>query len=132
MDPDAVNAIPESWRSDIASSGEMLAEVADTHRVTTYAVGSPPTGCVATTWDTGAGQLVITVTDVTETECRLVPSTGRAIAQPLGNVRIFGADSAGICDDQLYSVASSLRVISPIGTNTIVHAVPLDDVEGES
>ena len=131
-DPDAVNAIPESWRNDIASSGEMLAEVADTHRVTTYAIGSPPTGCAGTTWNTGAGQLVITVTDVVETECRLVPSTGRATAQPLGNVRIFGADSVGICDDQLYSVASSLRVISPIGTNTIVHAVPLDDVEGES
>jgi hypothetical protein len=132
VDPDAVEAIPEAWRDDIALTGEMLAEVEDRRRVVTYTIGTPATTCAGSTWDTGAGELVITVTDAVETECRLVPSTGRAIALPLGAVRIFGADNVGQCDAALFSAAGTLRVITPIGTNTLVHNVPLEEPEAET
>jgi hypothetical protein len=132
IDTDAVEAIPETWRDDIALTGEMLAEVEDRRRVVTYTIGTPATTCAGSTWDTGAGELVITVTDAVETECRLVPSTGRAIALPLGAVRIFGADNVGQCDAALFSAAGTLRVITPIGTNTLVHNVPLEEPGAES
>lgn len=129
IDPDAELAIPEAWRDDIDLTGEMLAEVEDRVLVTTYRIDTPATTCAGSTWATGAGSLVITVEDVVETDCRLVPSTGRAIAEPLGTVRIFGADNVGQCDAALFSVGRTLRVISPIGTNTLIHRVPLEDPE---
>ena len=128
VDPDALNALPESWRDQISTDGEMLAIVEDTRRVTTWTVTASPTNCDGATWNTGAGSWEITVTETPLETCRLVPSTGRAVAEDLGQVAIFGSKTSGgslQCDGATYSAGRTLRNITPVDTGALILTVPL-------
>ena len=113
----------------VVEPGEMLAIVEDRRRVTTWTVTASPTNCDGATWNTGAGSWEIMVTETPVETCRLVPSTGRAVAEDLGNVSIFGAKTSGgslQCDAANYSVGRTLRNITPVDTGALILTVPLE------
>ena len=82
-----------------------------------------PTNCDGATWNTGAGSWEITVTETPVETCRLVASTGRAVAEDLGNVSIFGAKTSGgsgQCDGATYSFGTESTDNTVLGHGDIM------------
>lgn len=132
VDPDALNAIPETWADQFEASGEMLfsvTETRDTYRHTVVAAGSGTDCGGSDAYETGSGTqwLVEQVHTVDET-CEILPMNGTVELPELGTVTVYaGSGGSSICTDDV--VAS--RVIAPVTEDAFILNVELVDFDGE-
>jgi hypothetical protein len=133
VDPDAVHAMPESWQSMIQTNGEMLALVTTQKgRLLDSLTGAGTTCNGVFYWNVGGSHVTYDTGVVTETKCRLLPSSGRVHVDGLGSVRFVGASGSPICVDLDVSSITNLRSITPIQTDALILTVPLTDPPDET
>lgn len=128
VDPDAIYAVPSSWRDQLNTAGRLLATLTTTVTRVRAAVGSPtPSTCNGNTIWIATGGGVEWVADSTEeTSCDFWPATGRISAPPLGVVTLPGGNGTPICNG---IVSTSFKVLNPIPTDAIIFRVPIIDPE---
>jgi hypothetical protein len=122
-DPDAIYAIPEAWRSQLATDAAALlvtTTVIQTTSRTELPTTAGATMCGARYWPTGTGYLDFDISSVTTETC-VVAKSGTLICPPLG-AQVFQYDSvAPTC----YGSAGNAVGIVPVVTDSIIFQVPI-------
>jgi len=122
-DPDAIYAIPESWRDQLATDAAALL-VKTTLIQTTSRTEVPTTAgatkCDARYWPTGTGYLDFDLVSVSTDTC-VVAKSGTLTCPPLG-AQVFHYDSvAPMC----YGSAGNAVGIVPVVTDSLIFQVPI-------
>jgi len=133
IDSDALNAIPEAWRTQLGTDAEFLATQETLRRKVSWATVTAGTGepCgVSDGWQTGGGAaLAITYTDESEVVCQkfATSNTISAPAQPVINLAA-SAYFGGLCESTGgYSSGQVARTMTPVDTATLVLPITLTD-----
>lgn len=130
VDPDATNAIPETWSAQFSTDAQMLFAVSETRE--TYRHTVVPTGsgseCGGTdAYETGAGTqwLVEKITETTNT-CEILDANGTVPLPELGTVTVYAAAAGGgVCTED----ALASRVIEPVTVDAFILTIPLEGFE---
>ena len=122
-DPDAIYAIPESWRDMIATDAAALlvkTTVIQSTSRTELPTTAGATMCGARYWPTGTGYLDFELISVSTETC-VVAKSGTIVAPPLG-AQVFHYDStAPTC----YGSAGNAVGITPVVTDSLILQVPI-------
>jgi hypothetical protein len=129
VDPDAIEAIPETWRDMLNTNGEMVwtrtysLQIED-HATVLHADATLCGGLIG--WEVSAteGWLVEPVEGLGENSCELLPMTGRLSFPPVNTAVLYGAQQAGVvCATPI--IASV--VYEPVVSDAIILRVPFED-----
>lgn len=122
-DPDAIYAIPETWRSQLATDAAALLRkttvIQSTSR-TEIPTTAGATMCGARYWPTGTGYLDFELVSVSTDTC-VVAKSGTIVAPPLGAQVFQYDDAAPMC----YGSAGNAVGIEPIVTDSLIFQVPI-------
>ena len=122
-DPDAIYAIPEAWRSQLATDAAALLRkttVIQTTTLTTLPSTAGATMCGARYWSSAAGYLDFEVVSVSTETC-VIAKSGTLTCPPLG-AQVFQYDSAA---PSCYGGAGNAVGIEPIVTDSLIFQVPI-------
>lgn len=132
-DPDALNAIPETWRSMIDTNAEFVALQATARRRVSWADGGAGTGtaCGAGAgWQDGVGgEYAVGFTDELESVC-VKAAISDTLHTPTQNSINLAASKSGasLCDaGATYSSGLVSRTLTPVDPSAFVLAIPLVD-----
>ena len=122
-DPDAIYAIPESWRDQLATDASALLRKTTVIQTTTLTVLPSTAGatmCGARYWPTGAGYLDFELVSVSTETC-VVAKSGTIVSPPL-SAQVFYYDSVA---PSCYGSAGNAVGIEPIVTDSLIFQVPI-------
>lgn len=133
-DPNAVYAVPKTWRDMISTHGETLwtrtySEQRWRHTVVPLASADLCSGLVG--WDTldGINGWDIEAYGPTEQTCEILPATGRTTITPIGTAVLYGALKAGNpCTTQIIIT----ETFDPVVSDAIILRVPLAESEEQT
>ena len=125
-DPDAIYAIPQSWRSQLATDAAALLRkttVTQTTTLSTLTSTAGATMCGARYWPSAAGYLGFDIASVSVDTC-VVAKSGTLIAPALGS-QVFYYDDTGGASLECYGSAGNAVGIEPVVTDSLIFQVPI-------
>jgi len=128
-DPDAENAIPETWRDMFPGNGEMFwsrtysLQIQD-HTVVAHADATECDGDIGWEVSTTEGWQVETVEGLGETSCELLPITGRLSFPRVEPAVLYGAQRGSVeCSQPI--IAS--EVYEPVVSDALILRIPFEE-----
>ncbi len=128
VDPDAIEAIPETWRDMLSTHGEMVwrrqyQEQREEHTVVTYADGTLCAGLQG--WEVSGGNAWrLDTYGPNNVTCELLPNTGRTKIPAIGTAVLYGSrNGASNCSTPLIITDT----YEPVVSDAIILRVPFED-----
>jgi hypothetical protein len=134
VDPDAIEAIPETWRDMLSTNGEMVwrrqyQEQREEHVVVPYAEGTLCAGLQG--WEVDGGNAWrLDTYGPNNVTCEILPNTGRTKIPSIGTAVLYGSrNGASNCSTPIIITDTYQPVLADeFGvTATLILRVPFDD-----
>jgi hypothetical protein len=125
-DPDAIYAIPETWRDMIATDAAALLRkttVIQSTTMQTLPTSAGATMCSARYWPSTAGYLAFDLTSASTNTC-VIAKSGTLVSPRLG-AQVFYYDDTGGASLECYGSAGNAVGIEPVVTDSLILQVPI-------